>query len=54
MLALYEDVKYLLYLEMGICVIYFNEKMPKRLSDDRKLRLSQNAHNMETVYPITK
>ena len=45
MLALYEVVKYLLYLEMDICVIYINEIMPKRLSD---------GHNMETVYPITK
>ena len=31
MLTLYEVVKYLLYLEMGICVIYINEMMPKGL-----------------------
>ena len=33
MLALYEIVNYLLYLEMGICVVYINKIMPKRLSD---------------------
>ena len=54
MLALYEVVKYLLYLEMGIYVIYINEVMPKRLSDDRNFRPLQNAINKETVYPITK
>ena len=50
MLVLYEVVEYLC-LEMGICVIYINEIMPQGLSDDQNL---QNAHNMETVYPITK
>ena len=34
MLALYENVKYLLYLEMDICLLYINEIMPKFLSDD--------------------
>ena len=54
MLDLYEVVKYWLYLEIGICVIYINDIMSKRLSDDRNFRPLQNAHNMETVYPITK
>ena len=54
MLALYEVVKYLLYLEMGIGVIYINEIMPKRVSYDWNFRPLQKAHNMETVYPITK
>ena len=35
--ALYEVLKYLLYLEMGICVIYINEIMPERLSDTETL-----------------
>ena len=55
MMALYEVVKYLLYLEMGICVIYMNEIMPKRLSDDRgNFRPLQHAHTTETVHPIAK
>ena len=49
MLALYEVVKYLLYLEMGICVRYINEIMSKHLSDNRNFRPLQNAHNMETI-----
>ena len=52
MLALYEVVKYLLYLEMGICVIYINEIMPKRLSDDRNFRPLQNAHNIRQYTQI--
>ena len=54
MLALCEVVEYLLYLEMDICLIYINEIMPKLLSDDQNFRPLQNAHNMETVYPINK
>ena len=53
MLVLYEVVKYLC-LEMGICVININEIMPQGLSDDRSFRPLPNAHNMETVYPITR
>ena len=55
MLVLYEVVKYL-GLEMGICVIYMYiyEKMPQGLSDDRNFRPLQNAHNIETIYQITK
>ena len=53
MLALYKVVKYLC-LEIGIRVIYINEIMPQGLSaDDQNFRPSQNAHNMETVYPVT-
>ena len=48
----YEVVKYL-SLEIGIFVIYIYEIMPQYLSDDRNFRPIQNAHNMETVYPIT-
>ena len=53
MLALYGVVKYLC-LETGIPVIYINEIMPQGLSDDQNFRPLQNAHNMETVYPVTK
>ena len=53
MLAFYEVVKYL-SLEIGICMLYINEIMPQGLSDDRNFRPLQNAHIMETVYPITK
>ena len=28
--------------------------MPQGLSDDQNCRHLQNAHNMETVYPLTK
>ena len=49
MLALYEVVKNLC-LEIGIYMMI----APRGLSDDRNFRPLQNAHNMETVYPITK
>ena len=53
MLALYEVVKYLCS-EMGISVIHINEIMHQGLSDDRNFRTLPNAHNMDTVYPVTK
>ena len=39
---------------MGISVIYIIEIMPQGLSDEQNFRPFQNAHNMETVYPVTK